>query len=164
MRVAASFSSFERTLKRTLAVLILSTGLAACSTGHSQSGTRFEIHAASLVASPDWQKANLLDDPGTTVYVAPEVLLDNSDVALANAKKDLGGQVLIVIQMTPAGAIRMGMASRVLLRQRMAVMINGEVMTAPVVSAPLSGNRFAITGFRSLEEAQEIALGIAPKK
>ncbi|RFB69848.1 MULTISPECIES: hypothetical protein [unclassified Herbaspirillum] len=163
MRVAA-FSSFERTLKRILAVLILSTGLAACATGHSQSGTRFEIHAASLVASPDWQKANLLDDPGTTVYVAPEVLLDNSDVALANAKKDLGGQVLIVIQMTPAGAIRMGMASRVLLRQRMAVMINGEVMTAPVVSAPLSGNRFAITGFKSLEEAQEIALGIAPKK
>jgi preprotein translocase subunit SecD len=164
MRVAASFSSFEHTLKRILAVLILSTGLAACATGHSQSGTRFEIHAASLAASPDWQKANLLDDPGTTVYVAPEVLLDNSDVALANAKKDLGGQVLIVIQMTPAGAIRMGMASRVLLRQRMAVMINGEVMTAPVVSAPLSGNRFAITGFRSLEEAQEIALGIAPKK
>lgn len=162
MRIAASFPSF----KRILAVLILSTALTACATGHSQSqsGTRFEIHAASLVASPDWQKANLLDDPGTTVYVAPEVLMDNSDVALANAKKDLGGQALIVIQMTPAGAIRMGMASRVLLRQRMAVMINGEVMTAPVVSAPLSGNRFAITGFSSLEEAQEIALGIAPKK
>ncbi len=163
MQVAASFSSLSW-FKRTLAVLILSAGVGACATGHSQSGTRFEIHAASLVASPDWQKANLLDDPGTTVYIAPEVLLDNSDVALANARKDLGGQVLIVIQMTPAGAIRMGMASRVLLRQRMAVMINGEVMTAPVVSAPLSGNRFAITGFRSLEEAQEIALGIAPKK
>uniref|UniRef100_UPI000494B323 hypothetical protein n=1 Tax=Herbaspirillum lusitanum TaxID=213312 RepID=UPI000494B323 len=102
MRIAASFPSF----KRILAVLILSTALTACATGHSQSqsGTRFEIHAASLVASPDWQKANLLDDPGTTVYVAPEVLLDNSDVALANAKKDLGGQALIVIQMTPAGA------------------------------------------------------------
>ncbi|AKZ64346.1 hypothetical protein F506_18270 [Herbaspirillum hiltneri N3] len=166
MQVAATFTSLTSltSFKRTLAVLILSTGLGACATGHSQSGTRFEIHAASLAESPDWQKANLLDDPGTTVYVAPEVLLDNSDVALANARKDLGGQVLIVIQMTPAGAIRMGMASRVLLRQRMAVMINGEVMTAPVVSAPLSGNRFAITGFRSLEEAQEIALGIAPKK
>ena len=163
MRVATSFTPF----KRTLAVLILSVGLVACATGHSQSaqsGTRFEIHAASLVASRDWQKANLLDDPGTTVYVAPEVLLDNSDIALANAKKDLGGQVLIVIQMTPTGTIRMGMASRVLLRQRMAVMINGEVLTAPVVAEPLSGNRFAITGFRSLEEAQEIALGIAPKK
>lgn len=166
MQVAATFTSLTSLtwFKRTFAVLILSTGLGACATGHSQSGTRFEIHAASLAESPDWQKANLLDDPGTTVYVAPEVLLDNSDVALANARKDLGGQVLIVIQMTPAGAIRMGMASRVLLRQRMAVMINGEVMTAPVVSAPLSGNRFAITGFRSLEEAQEIALGIAPKK
>lgn len=96
--------------------------------------------------------------------MAPEVLLDNSDVALADAKKDLGGQVLIVIQMTPIGTIRMGAASRVLLRQRMAVMINGEVLTAPVVSAPLSGNRFAITGFKSLEEAQEIARGIVPKK
>jgi len=160
MRATASFTSF----KRTLSLLILSIGLVACAAGHSQSGTRFEIHAASLVASPDWQKANLLDDPGTTVYVAPEVLLDNSDIALANAKKDLGGQVLIVIQMTPTGTIRMGMASRVLLRQRMAVMINGEVLTAPVVAEPLSGNRFAITGFRSLEEAQEIALGIAPKK
>lgn len=157
---ATAFTPF----KRTLAVLILSTGLVACATGHSQSGTRFEIHAASLAESPDWQKANLLDDPGTTVYVAPEVLLDNSDVALADAKKDLGGQVLIVIQMTPTGTIRMGMASRVLLRQRMAVMINGQVLTAPVVGAPLSGNRFAITGFKSLEEAQEIALGIAPKK
>src|SRR5450830_1778402 len=142
----------------------LCVGLAACVTGHSQSATRFEIHAASLTESPDWQKANLLDDPGTTVYVAPEVLLDNSDVALANAKKDLGGQVLIIVQMTPAGTIRMGSASRVLLRQRMAVMINGEVLTAPVVSAPLSGNRFAITGFKSFEEAQQVAEGIAPKR
>lgn len=147
-----------------LTAVILCVGLVACATGRSQSAARFEIHAASLTESPDWQKTNLLDDPGTKVYVAPEVLLDNGDVALADAKKDLGGQVLIIIQMTPAGTARMGMASHVLLRQRMAVMINGVVMTAPVVSAPLSGNRFAITGFKSLEEAQQIAAGIAPKK
>ncbi|MFL9880906.1 hypothetical protein PQR63_21080 [Herbaspirillum rhizosphaerae] len=152
-------------VKKILAVSMLCSGLTACATGYSQSqSARFEIHAASLTESPDWQKANLLDDPGTTVYVAPEVLLDNSDVALANAKKDLGGQVLIIIQMTPAGTIRLGSASRVLLRQRMAVMINGEVLTAPVVSAPLSGNRFAITGFKSFEEAQQVAEGIAPKR
>ncbi|WP_034293990.1 hypothetical protein [Herbaspirillum sp. RV1423] len=151
-------------LKAGIAALVLGVGLVACATGHSQSTTRFEVHAASLTESPDWQKANLRDDPGTTVYIAPEVLLDNADVALADAKKDLGGQVLIVIQTTPAGTARMGLASRVLLRQRMAVMIDGEVLTAPVVSAPLSGNRFAITGFTSFEEAQEIARGIVSKK
>ncbi len=150
-------------VKKIVGTGILCAGLAACATGYSQS-TRFEIRAASLTESPDWQKANLLDDPGTTVYIAPEVLLDNADVALANARKDLGGQVLVIIQMTPAGTIRMGSASRVLLRQRMAVMINGEVLTAPVVSAPLSGNRFAITGFKSFEEAQQAAEGIAPRK
>lgn len=151
-------------VKKIFLAAFLCSGLCACATGYSQSSTRFEIHAASLTESADWQKAALLDDPGTTVYVAPEVLLDNGDVALADAKKDLGGQVFIIIQMTPAGTARMGLASRVLLRQRMAVMINGEVLTAPVVSAPLSGNRFAITGFKSFEDAQRIALEIAPKK
>lgn len=151
-------------LKNIFAAALLCSGLSACATGYSQSAARFEIHAASLTESPGWKKATLLDDPSMTVYVAPEVLLDNSDVALADAKKDLGGQVFIIIQMTPAGTVRMGMASRVLLRQRMAVMINGEVLTAPVVSAPLSGNRFAISGFKSLEDAQQIAQGITPKK
>jgi len=159
-----SLSCMTTSFKKIIAVLMLGMGLAACATGHSQSTVRFEIHAGSLTESADWQKARLLDDPGTRIYIAPEVLLDNADVALAEAKKDLGGQVLIIIQMTPAGTARMAMASRVLLRQRMAVMIDGEVVTAPVVSAPLSGNRFAITGFKSLEEAQRIAVGIAPKR
>lgn len=150
-------------MKRILAALALGAGLVACASGYSQSGTRFEIRAASLTESADWQKANVRDDAGT-VYIAPEVLLDNSDVALANAKKDLGGQVFVVIQTTPAGTARMAQASRVLLRQRMAVMIDGEVLTAPVVSAPLSGNRFAISGFKSLEEAQAVAQGISGKK
>jgi len=136
--------------------------LAASRSSHAQAATRFEIRAASLTASADWQAAKLRgeDDP---LYVAPEVLLDNASVAQADAKKELGGQVFVIIQLTPAGAAQLELASRVLLRQRMAVMINGEVLMAPVVSAPLTSNRFAISGFVSLEEAQSVAQGILGK-
>jgi len=148
--------------KRTCTALLLMAGLTACASGHSQSAVPFELHAASLTAQAGWRQAAVRDG-GPDVYLAPQVLLSNSDIAKAEAKKDLSGLVTVTLDLTPTGTIRFAQAARVLQNQRMAVVVDGAVITAPLVSGLLGGNRFAVTGLASLEEAQQVARGITGK-
>lgn len=147
--------------KKNMALAVIASVLTACASGPSASDTaRFELHAANSAATPGWTRSRLISDPATSVYLAPTVLLDNTDVATAEARKEADGSASVLIRLTPAGTVRLTQASRALLHRQMATTIDGEVLSAPVVAEPLTENALLLTGFKSFEQAQRAATGI----
>ena len=82
-------------------------------------------------------------DRWRTYVVLPEAALDNADIATAN---ELGGDArTLEIVFTPEGAETLSDLTAEIVGQRLAVLVDGTVQSAPIVQSRIDGGRAHVT-------------------
>ena len=89
------------------------------------------------------------DESGTTV-------LNGTDLKDAKEQTDQNGQNLVGLEFSPEGGDKFADLTRKNVGRT--IVLDGEVLTAPVVQEAITGGRAVITGSRTLEEAHNLAI------
>jgi preprotein translocase subunit SecD len=96
---------------------------------------------------------------GRDKYILGPVVLDGSDVLGAVAVKEIGSQPFWVVdyRLTPEGTRRFADATRVAIGKQIAIIVDGQVVSAPVVQASIQSGQGVITCACDEEEAKALA-------
>jgi preprotein translocase subunit SecD len=123
-----------------------------------QAAVRFEVRLAERAPAPGLKEADSAD--GSKIYLYDEIIVNNSDIAHAEVKPQHNGPYFQVwVTLTPAGAQRMHDTTMKNIGKPMAILIDGEVIMAPVIRDALS--EYAVIDGRLTErEAERIVAGI----
>ena len=98
---------------------------------------------------------------GSPVWLSPEILVNGSMIASAKAGIDhTSGMPEVEFQLTPAGRARFAQATQLNVGKRFAIILDGKVLTAPVIQGPIEGGKGEISGGFTPEEAQTIAASL----
>jgi len=89
--------------------------------------------------------------------VAKEVLLDASDLQSVRAGVDHSGHPQVLISLTESSRQAWARTTQESLGKQLAIIVDGQVLLAPVLQSPIPGGQIAITGNYSTEEVQAIA-------
>jgi hypothetical protein len=123
-----------------------------------QAAVQFEVRLVEKDPAPGLKAANI--EGGGTVYLHGEVVVTNSDIAQAKAIPRPGGSDFMVsITFTPAGARKMRETTERNIGKQMAILIDGVVVTAPVVNSVFSESA-VVEGHLTKQEAERIVAGI----
>lgn len=130
------------------ALLIAPLLLAACSSEPS-----VEFRAASLT---DAQGTSKLTVPGSAmpVFVGPQVVITSRDIASAQHAQAAGGGRAVEVTLTDAGAEKLGTYTSAHLGEPIAILVHGQLCSAPIVRAPLTRRAMILGGSGGLSEAQ----------
>lgn len=100
---------------------------------------------------------------GPPVCLKPGAILTSDMVAEAKAESDDSiGQAVIIIRLTGEGRKLFAATTSAHVNERIAIVVDGVVMTAPVVREPIEGGSVQIQGNFTLQEAAELAARIVP--
>lgn len=95
-------------------------------------------------------------------YVHEEVMLSSKDIAEATVEKlPTGAQISVV--MTELGAEKLARLTRNNIGKRVAMLIRGELASAPTIRDEIREGRAVITGDFTYEEASAIAIDLGTK-
>jgi preprotein translocase subunit SecD len=120
---------------------------------------RFEVRLAEENPAPDLREVVI---PGTDrkIYVHPEAVIVNSDIARAQVAQGEGTSNFGVdLTFTAEGAAKMFRATQNHIGRPVAILVDGDVVVAPVVRAPISTSA-SINGSYSRADAERIVAGI----
>lgn len=93
------------------------------------------------------------------IYLHPEIVVNNDDVADASVLQDGTAGFGVAVWLLPPGAERMRQATTSHRDRPVAILIDGAVVSAPVVRAPI-GDSAVISGIHTRAEAERLASGI----
>jgi SecD-like export protein len=97
---------------------------------------------------------------GRTIYLHPEPIVTNSDIAQARVVEGDGGRTFsVAITFTADGAAKMLRATQGHIDRPLAILFDGEVALAPTVRAPMSASAI-ISGDYTRSEVERIVSGI----
>jgi len=99
----------------------------------------------------EFKKVNPDGKPGETV-------LTGARLKKAQVGYDQYGQAIISIEFDGEGGKQFAQITQESVGQPLAIVLDGKVLSAPVVQEPITGGKAQITGNRSVQEAQKIAL------
>jgi preprotein translocase subunit SecD len=125
----------------------------------AQAAVRFEVRLAEDQPAPGLRAARV-GSSHRTVYVHPEIVVTNDDVERSSV---IGGDVpshfWIDVRLNAAGAEKMRRATANHLGKPVAILIDGNVVTAPTLKSPI-GTAAVISGDYTQADAQRIAGGM----
>lgn len=116
---------------------------------------RLGIHPARS-ASADGLQAMRDRHSGVRLWVAPQPALTEADLRQAEMAFTPAGEPAVVLTLDAAGRATLAELTRRYLGQPLAILVDGELRLAPVVSEPVLDGRVALTGFDSLGEAEAL--------
>jgi len=158
----------RRPLPRRRVVLAAAAGLAVLvvagsfvgfgDRGALQAAVRFEVRLAEERPVPGLIVARVADS-GRTIYLHPELIVTNDDIAQSWVTQEGADHFGVSVELLEAGAQRMRQATAAHLGRPVAILIDGEVVTAPAVRSAIS-NSAVISGGYSRSAAERIADGI----
>jgi hypothetical protein len=119
---------------------------------------RFEVRLAEDRPVPGLVVAQI-PDSGRLIYLHPEIVVSNEDIAQSWVVDDGSGQFGVAVELLSSGAERMRQATEAHVGRPMVVLVDGRVVMAPVVRSAVSGSA-VITGNFTRPEAERIAEGI----
>jgi hypothetical protein len=119
---------------------------------------RFEVRLAEERPTPGLIVARAADS-GRLIYLHPEIVVNNDDIAQSWVLQDGPGGFGIAVELLPSGAERMRQATTAHLGRPVAILIDGTVVIAPVVRSAI-GDSAVISGKYTRAEAERIADGI----
>jgi hypothetical protein len=158
--VARAEASRPRRRTRVAVVALAAIVVAAIATGYWSvtAAVRFEVRLAD-----DRPAAGLTATPvsgNRTIYLQSRAVVSNSDIAQAEVVPGSGVSMFnVLLTFTPAGAARMLRATQGHLGRPLAILLDGDVVMAPVVRSPISTSAM-ITGNYTRAEADRIVNGI----
>jgi hypothetical protein len=119
---------------------------------------RFEIRVAE--ASPGLElDAATVRTTAERIYVHRQAVLTNADIASAEAAQDASGAFGIVVRFTRDGATKLLQTTGRNVGRRLAILLDGQVVIAPVVRSPI-GESAVISGNFTKAEADRISAGL----
>lgn len=99
-----------------------------------------ELKLATSAPAPELVRATLYGQ-SDTLYLHPETQLSNSGIAKVEAVKAMGGKGLVLeVWFTKAGARRLAEFTGQHIGDTLAVLINGVVVSTPMIQETLGGN------------------------
>ncbi len=127
----------------------------------AQAAIRFEVRLAEEQPVAGLTAARVANS-GRTVYLHPEVVVTNTDIAFSNVipGNTPSQQFWVDVRLTAAGADKMRQATANHLGRPVAILIDGEVASAPTVKSPI-GAAAVISGDFTRAEAEKIASGMS---
>jgi len=95
-----------------------------------------------------------------TIYLHPEIVVTNNDIERSRViAGDAPARFWIDVRLNAAGAAKMRQATANHLGKPVAILINGDVVTAPTLKSPI-GAAAVISGDYTQADAQRIADGM----
>jgi preprotein translocase subunit SecD len=98
-----------------------------------------------------------------SVYLHPEVLLTEADVEEAEARPEGEGAPAVLLRFTPSGGDKMAEATKANKGRLLAVLVDGEVVSAPRVQSRIKREAM-VSGKFTPQEVEEIAARIRGEK
>ena len=144
-------------LAASLMVVALVVGLGGGRT--LQAAVRFEVRLAEAQPAPGLIVARVAGSE-RLVYLHPEPILTNDDIAQSWVLEDEPNRFGVSVHFLEAGAQRMRQATANHVGRPVAILIDGEVVTAPIVRGAISDSA-VISGNYTRVEADRIVDGIA---
>jgi preprotein translocase subunit SecD len=124
-----------------------------------QAAVRFEVRLAEERPAPGLRAAKVAYS-GSTIYLHDEPIVTNSDIAAAQVVPGNGpSQYRVSVEFTASGAEKMRATTANHVGKPVAILLDGQVVMAPVVRAPIGASAL-ITGNFTRERAEGIANGI----
>jgi beta-lactamase regulating signal transducer with metallopeptidase domain len=125
----------------------------------------FELRLVESEASDDTESlpnpveaAKALPESLRNLFVRKEPLVDVSALFSAKIETDLiTRRPIIGIEFTAEGQARFAEVTRTHVGRKIAIVIDGRVISAPVIAEPITGGKAQITGNFSREEAERLA-------
>lgn len=84
--------------------------------------------------------------------------MNGNDLKDAKEQIDQGGKNVVAIEFTDEGAKKFADLTAANVGHQIAITLDGETLTAPVVNEAITGGKAVITGSKSLEEAKNLAI------
>ena len=138
------------------AILTLGAILWSVFNSNLQAAIRFEVRMAESGPAPGLQKAKVADSD-RYVYLHNEVIVSNNDIASVQVVEAGGpSQYGISVKLNAAGADKMRQATEAHIGKPLAILLDGQVMMAPVVRDAVGGSAM-LTGHYTKPEAQRVA-------
>jgi hypothetical protein len=122
---------------------------------------RFEVRLAEERPTPGLIVAQVADS-GRLIYLHPELVVNNDDIAHTWVVEDDPARFGVAVEFLASGAERMRQATTTHRGRPVAILIEGVVVTAPIVRSPI-GESAVISGNYTRAEADRIAEGIAKR-
>jgi preprotein translocase subunit SecD len=96
---------------------------------------------------------------GESFYLHDEVLLSNADIECASPGS-WDGRPTVALTFTEAGREKFAQLTEENVGGRVGILLDGELVTAPVIRAPIYEGKAVINGNFTEQEAKRIAAGI----
>jgi len=144
----------------TIGMIVVASSLWSRNGSLAQAAVRFEVQLAEDQPGPGLRPARV-GNSNRTVYLHPEIVVTNTDIAFSNAipGNAPSEQFWIDVRLNAAGAAKMRDATANHLGRPIAILIDGDVVTAPTLKSPI-GAAAVISGDYTLADAQRIAAGM----
>lgn len=110
-----------------------------------------------LVGNDDAAGPLVTCDDGETKYDLGPVFLDGDRIATASAMPSQYGGHVVTIEFDPQGAQIWGEFTTGNVGKSVAILINGRVLSAPSIQAPIHGGVTQISGQFTMDEAEQLA-------
>lgn len=99
-----------------------------------------------------------IEDGGRIFYLQPKAVLSTPDIASAAARADpVSASPVVELTLTPAGRDRLARATTDNVGRTLAVLVDGALITAPIIREPILGGRVQISGLMTAAEATDLA-------
>jgi hypothetical protein len=119
---------------------------------------RFEVRLAEEAPGLELESTTVSDSQ-ERVYLHRQAILTNGDIASAETVQDPSGSASILVKFTRDGAAKLLQATRLNAGRRLALLLDGQVVIAPVIRSPI-GTSAVISGRYNFADADRIAAGI----
>jgi|GEM_PF-2477314 len=149
-------------MHRTLVVALLLVPAAAHAADTRAVGSRVAVEFRLAESEPAAETVEMpVGETAETIHVQKTAALKNGDIESAKESPSSLDKTFYEVQIafTPAGAKKMKALSEANIGKRLAVLVDGKVLSAPTLRDKIS-SRAVITGRLSAEEARRIARGI----
>lgn len=158
-RSRSRLATFVTVCLALVAVLLLGSRAGSLFVSDLQAAVRFEVRLAEDKPSPVLMEAKA-SGAEMPVYIHQQVVVSNGDIASARIITGRAPERYSVgVELNASGAEKMRRATTGHVGRPMAVLIDGEVVMAPILRTPISGSA-VITGNFTKAEAERIANGI----
>jgi len=103
-----------------------------------------------------------IDSTGEIVLLARRPDLTEGDISWATLLTDAGGlRPAVLVHFTPSGRDKLELLTRQNVGKRLAIVVEGKILSAPLIRTAIRDGRATIQGFRSVQEAQRVADALA---
>jgi hypothetical protein len=124
-----------------------------------QAAVRFEVRLAEDSPTLGLREAKV-SGSDRSVYLHDEVIVNNSDIAAARVVEGSGpSQYTVGVEFNASGAEKMGAATGSHIGKPVAILLDGQVVMAPVVRTPIRASAVVIGNFTKAQ-AERIVNGI----